>query len=260
LTVDKIIMRCLVFLIAFAALLAVSFADDACLVSKNCTSCLSSPGCGWCSVSAQCLTGTAGGPSSSHCAPGWRYGAPNVTCTNCTAVRACHSCSIEDECYWCSDTKSCHNNAEAVPCKAAHTCPCEEPAFDRCRACLAQGHCQWCRNGGLQNGGKCADRTATCNGTVAVDCPCSENDDCESCKKDYGCTWCDDTRKCEDPEHRNATCLSPQFCPFNVPKKSGFNAGSFVGGIFLGAGLLAIAIGGVFFWMKKKQQVSYQAM
>jgi len=56
-------------------------------------------------------------------------------------------------------------------------------------------------------------------------------------------------------------CAITHTCPL-VPTKpqKGFDAGSFVGGIFLGAVLLAMFGGGVYFFVWRKKNQGYQAM
>jgi hypothetical protein len=66
-----------------------------------------------------------------------------------------------------------------------------------------------------------------------------------------GCGWCESTSSCVDVDE--STCLFAHTC---FPNNGGgnsckFDGGAFVGGMFLGIGLVAIGIGGFLFYRWK---------
>jgi len=65
-----------------------------------------------------------------------------------------------------------------------------------------------------------------------------------------GCGWCDSTGQCVDADQ--STCLLAHTCSStNNGKSCEFDGGAFVGGMFLGIGLVAIGIGGFLFYRWK---------
>lgn len=105
----------------------------------NCTSCLSTPGCGFCLSSLECLTGSANGPASGPGCPDWIVSSSScpgnyilvllfcfilllqrasqaVCCAvppACGGYNDCASCADVDECAWCASESRCISLSEA---------------------------------------------------------------------------------------------------------------------------------------------------
>jgi hypothetical protein len=62
-----------------------------------------------------------------------------------------------------------------------------------------------------------------------------------------GCGWCEASSACVDSD--KSSCLLAHSCSDNG--KCGFDGGAFVGGMFLGIGLVAIGVGGYLFYRWK---------
>lgn len=95
---------------------------------------------------------------------------------------------------------------------------------------------------------------------VNCDVVCSTRSDCEPCVLTPGCSWCSNRATCEgtDIVTIGPACITTALG--SCPRPSTFDAGSFVGGMFLVIGLSALALGAFFLVRFYRRRVSYTAV
>lgn len=205
-------------------------------------------GCGWCPDNhmGQCLAGNKTGPTNQTC-NGWQF----ENCYDCSAVTDCKTCTeVNKFCQWCSNAKggSCEPLGGAAC--IILDCPCTD--YRTCTECMAEKRCNFCLQDAI-----CVEEDTKCDGPTAHTCPpCSSHKDCSKCNADFPCGWCKSKKSCVNYKE-DTNCLIQHIC--DIPSDGGFDAGSFVGGIFLGAFLVAIVGGLVYFTIWRKKQ-GYQAV
>lgn len=91
-----------------------------CIAISACGQCTTTPFCGWCGGSTECMPGTIQGPEAGFtCASGWAA-TQNFCATNpCTSISDCTQCALADQCGWCGASNSCLVGTEAGPTGAA---------------------------------------------------------------------------------------------------------------------------------------------
>ena len=220
---------------------------DTCSCSAvfSCDRCQETEGCQWC----------AGGPEVDPvCAPN-NGGCPNSglvahSCgTYCErAGPTCGECITAEGCTWCEKSSKCIDVSRSpAECGGlvTHQCKqCNEHLF--CSSCTEQPGCSWC---GEAKAPRCVESSTTNCGFLTHTCEsfCSDQTDCGSCRALRGCGWCSDG-SCVDID--TATCPLATQCP-KGSSKCGFDAGSFVGGMFLIIGLVLLVVGGYMFYRWK---------
>eukprot|EP01116_Phalansterium_solitarium_P018413 TRINITY_DN4863_c0_g1_i2.p1 TRINITY_DN4863_c0_g1~~TRINITY_DN4863_c0_g1_i2.p1 ORF type:complete len:358 (-),score=105.68 TRINITY_DN4863_c0_g1_i2:398-1471(-) len=226
--------------IGFSGCVAAS-SQCACHKYGTCSECIGSSQCQWCPTSGECLELT-----NSSC-PG---GAQELTCP-CTEYANCFECRTDDSCAWCSDIGGCANKTNLGGCLVAHNCNeyCQQGTD--CLGCEQLNGCSWCQN---YNDTQCIDTTTQ----IVTDCIaahscqdpqlCQYFTDCSMCNHVDGCGWCDQTNSCSDAS--DGKCAYRHYCsPSPSPSGSnsgdsprGFDAASFVGGMFLIVGIVVIGV------------------
>jgi len=201
-----------------------------CEANQDCSSCLGDDRCYWCNDAQVCKN--------------WGYPcAPARDCTNFCKTNGdtCASCNNIDGCVWCADTLTC-TDEKAATCMLTHTCPnCADHQY--CDPCLDVSGCQWC-----DESETCLELTDNSCTFMSHSCTsyCSFATTCDSCNGMRGCAWCE-SGNCVDVASTN--CLIAHSCA--AAETCGFDGGAFVGGMFLSWGLLALGVGGWFFYRWK---------
>jgi len=203
--------------------------------NMDCSSCKDDHmgACYWCNANANCVSKYQNQscphppPLSSQCLTYCALGANN-----------CEDCGNLNGCSWCPSRSMCTDSA--APCNGGfqYNCPrCE--VYTSCNTCLDEEDCSWC-----PSTGKCELTVkSTCETPGTCEQYCQTFSNCDGCTNTVGCAWCENSNKCTSIES-NTLCLLSHSCP-EKPFKCPFNAGSFVGGMFLVVGIGAV-VGVVF--------------
>lgn len=233
-----------------------------CIEAYNCAGCLQLPNCTYCGVNNRCMPTSL---ANNQTCPKIASLQNNATggCSDCYQNSDCGSCLEDDECGWCGLSQTCHMGDNSGPIDSS-TCSkawqyqacsdCE--SYDQCSDCFMDDACSWLNCGGQYS---CQNFSPNFNSSclIAQRCPCNSHGDCVSCQSDSACAWCGDNSTCVEIS-ANAPCRVTLFghCP-----RTGFSAGSFVGGMFLGAGLLAIAaFVALYFYRRRRSQATYESL
>jgi len=246
-----------------------------CDVYPTCTECVRDPGCFWCGANNTCMNSGSSCALPSHTCPC----GDNTDCDTCMQDSAqgcvwcdseggagscqptgtpgctmalncnqycqangpyCDACNSLNGCGWC-DSQSVCVDASAKTCNAPllHSCP-DCGSHHYCDTCQDAG-CVWCQNGECRRKGQ----TNGCMIIPSNQCDqyCGYFSSCADCNVIPGCNWCDDVGGCVDSD--TSVCKADFDCQGAT---CGFDGGAFVGGMFLGIGLVAIAIGGFLFY------------
>jgi hypothetical protein len=124
-------------------------------------------------------------------------------------------------------------------------------AYSSCTSCTLISGCGWCNATST-----CVDE-ATDNCPISTSCKvCEAIGSCNECLDTPSCNWCTEDNYCSNSV--TASCPITHTC--TVKKSSGFNGASFVGGMFLSAGLLIIAAVGFVFYRRRQATASYEAV
>eukprot|EP01102_Stenamoeba_stenopodia_P006810 TRINITY_DN18_c0_g2_i1.p1 TRINITY_DN18_c0_g2~~TRINITY_DN18_c0_g2_i1.p1 ORF type:complete len:270 (-),score=36.19 TRINITY_DN18_c0_g2_i1:83-892(-) len=243
----------------------VSFAPEvkatACFQALNCVDCLQLPNCSYCGVNNRCMLTTS---ANNQTCPKIASLQSNDTggCSECYKSTDCSTCLDDDACGWCGLSQTCHMGDNSGPIdssscsKAWQYQSCSDcQSYDQCSDCFSDDACSWLNCGGTYT---CQDFNPNFNSSclIAQRCPCNTHTDCVSCQSDSVCAWCGDNSTCVEIS-ANAPCRVTLFghCP-----QKGFSAGSFVGGMFLGAGLLAIAAFVALYLYRRRKAHSYESL
>jgi len=182
----------------------------------------------------------------------------------CDTNKDCGTCQEDDGCAWCTmDAKCIASTGGACSGPLAHTCPqtiCQDHLD--CDTCHNKDGCKWCSNLGA-----CKPNNAAygdCAIPLSCSSYCEKFKDCDVCNVKSGCGWCTHTSTCVNLAQTecaiNHLCPAPS-TPSKSSKKKGFDAGSFVGGMFLVIGLVGIGVIGFFVYKWKfSQRASYQEL
>jgi len=218
------------------------FTPCACEAYASCDTCTAGTGCNWCSGDSKCVA-----EGSTNCS--------NTPVKNCLCANNmdCYACRNALECVWC-DNYGCANMPAPGDCLISHSCTayCQSQASN-CDACNAVLGCGWC-----SGSNRCVDvnTAGQCPGLIAHTCPisCLSYRSCESCVGNTACGWCPANGNCYDPNDsfKPLACNALQHICTTCSPKTGFDAGSFVGGMFLIIGL--VIIGGIGFLYYKRRQ------
>lgn len=213
-----------------------------CSDNPDCQACSATNGCHWCASTATCVR-----TSQSECP------IPHTGCDSYCKVNGsagCSACVNLRGCGWCSDTAECRD-VDVAACQMTPTCA-NCGGYSYCSACSNDPGCNWCSN------------TKSCQPVRSVNClvphTCDnycalQSSSCTACLSTPGCGWCDDSSTCVSSD--TATCFLSHTCASQtvvVSKKGGFNAASFVGGMFLVIGILALALVAFFIYRWKVNQ------
>jgi len=99
----------------------------------------------------------------------------------------------------------------------------------------------WCE----QTGTCQSKKFSKCNGPIALSCPnyCHAFETCGTCNSKPGCGWCA-TGHCLDVDSETCGSLYVHACDPEpiIPTHCGFDAGAFVGGMFLVIGLIVLGV------------------
>lgn len=141
---------------AFAFEYLEPYSNGNCLTYTNCLQCLSDSLCGWCDLSAECVSRLTDEEFScartinvtqDQSAIEWNYliVQPNM-CANCSDYISCEQCTESSQCEWWPDDARCARlgrSSNAV--RSINSCPASCHSRENCSACLEeQGRCVWC--------------------------------------------------------------------------------------------------------------------
>jgi hypothetical protein len=177
----------------------------------------------------------------------------------------CRDCQDDtsNSCYWCEAKGKCLQHGEAAPAACIDMdkmpptpCPACDTIAD-CQSCSQAEGCGWC-------GASCKP-ISTCkaqNNPPLENCDvvCATRTGCEACTLTRGCSWCTNRGTCEGAD---IVTIGPPCTPAALgtcPRTDTFDAGSFVGGMFLVIGLSAIGLGAFFLVRFYRRRVSYTAV
>jgi len=259
-----------------------------CSMYSDCMFCRGGPGCKHvgsfpgCSIAPQCACDDMRTCGECSLIPGCAYCHGNSSCINATLVsdtdecrenctcdiyRTCDVCNADGRCAWCSDTEEGACQAREATCTHP-VLNCNDMCQTRyeCTGCMATPGCGWCADYNDQ----CMNlETGNCD-TFAASCPedCGARVNCDACVGVNGtsCKWCDDDmgRRCLHTHLQG--CLNPwvEKCA-NEPCKSGssgFNAGSFFGGMFLIVGIFLVLGCIILVWIRvvKGKRIGYSVV
>lgn len=162
-----------------------------------------------------------------------QYACPEVSDNVCAGQKGCTGCTLLTGCGWCAASQRC-----------------------------VLGNAQGPLDGSLCLG------TKSYNYNSQLDCTdCAEINSCSECGANPNCKWCNDggcipyfERECEDTTCKCPSCRKGYYCPPEGGdcRKLANSAGLFVGGMFLGFGIVGIAAGGYAFF--KKRSGEYQGL
>ncbi|ETN65266.1 laminin subunit gamma-3 [Anopheles darlingi] len=119
----------------------------ACATYGNCLECLSDSSCGWCDLTAACLSRDANESEQCRRGPDWRYlTIQPAHCSNCSNFISCEQCIESRQCEWWTEDATCarRGRSEAAV-RTVEQCP--TPCYLRsdCSSCLNdRGRCVWC--------------------------------------------------------------------------------------------------------------------
>jgi len=211
----------------------------------DCQSCRAQPGCKWCNNPGYCS-----GVDANNCSISLSC---SQFCNN--AASGCQACNNVNGCAWCDSNKQCVDPSVST-CLFTHTCD-DCSHYSYCDTCVDNQDCLWC-----EDTGSCQTRKNSPCKFIAHSCAgyCAQFSTCSDCSGTKGCAWCEDSSKCADAS--SANCLIAHTCtstPLNPPSPTcGFDAGSFVGGMFLIIGLIVIAVGAyVFYRWRTGKKIAY---
>jgi len=207
-----------------------------CSDNTDCTACLEdqSDGCAWCEFTGGgSCTNTPNGCLVAHNCNQY-CGEQGTTCDACVALNGCS---------WCETDATCVDSTSTTCNFISHSCP-DCGSHHYCDTCQ-DATCLWCQNGECRRKGDLAGCQVIQSGNC--DSYCAFFYDCNTCNVIPGCNWCDDINTCVDSDASN--CHVASGCGFG--NYCAFDGGAFVGGMFLGIGLVAIAIGGFLFYRWK---------
>jgi len=162
------------------------------------------------------------------------FACPDVSDNVCSGIRGCSACTLFVGCGWCAAQQKCVRGDPSGP----------------------------------LDGSLCLGSKSYLYGSSAA-CPdCVSINGCSECNSNPDCKWCEDggcisyyERECTDVLCTCPSCSRTQYCPADggdcatLPNE----AGLFVGGMFLGFGIVGIAFGGYVFY-KKKAGPDYQSL
>jgi len=256
-----------------------------CNVYSDCGECTSDNICSWCETTGTCFNTNDPKPCSAsqlfthshpcdcttiHGCPNCMYGSGgqsgdclwcangvcNVSCGmapiahSCSAFCGqnggdCTACSALEGCAWCESTQMCVDSQFTNCSMLTHTCQFCDDLTD-CWGCNARPGCGWCENSGncqTASNTSCM-LTHTCGSSTSGIDSCTLEVDCNSCQR-AGCAWCEDRQGCLNPQ--TAVCFIAHTCP-PKPELPGrkFDGPSFVGGMFLIIGIIAVGLVGFF--------------
>jgi len=119
-----------------------------------------------------------------------------------------------------------------------------------CQSCNNADGCAWCSS----DNPSCISTSAMskCDGLITHSCKatCNSYMNCAPCVNDENCGWCTTDAKCY-PLTQGPTGCTPLAHGCNF-QQAGFDAGSFVGGMFLVIGI--VVIGGLVFFLYRRRQ------
>jgi len=241
------------------------------LTTEGCFSCLSMPGCGWCAPTLSCHTGNFSAPTDDTvCIQEW-FGAGGTmlggACPemNCPGYSNCVSCLKEKSCGWCEPSNngpsSCMALGQTCPggANVDQSCPCQE--YNSCEDCVDDGDCVFCISSHScqtidVTNGNCKNDDP--NDQLTNNCPCTAWTDCDTCNGAEGCGWCDGknaSQNCVDIQ--STTCQLAHTCHEPCSSSHHFNAGSFVGGMFVMLGAIVLIAGAYFLyshWVSRRTE------
>jgi len=206
-----------------------------CSLFGDCQSCGDSD-CTWCENSLSCVNSTQATPDCL---------AAHSCAAFCESLTDCNSCNGVRGCGWCQSSGTCMSTLGVRPncAKLMLTCPhCDRRSY--CDTCIDEEGCTWC-----DNTASCmiSPAPASCQITHSCMSYCQSVQSCETCNQVKGCGWCGDSSTCISVD--DASCAFVHSCivppPVVLPQQ--FDAGAFVGGMFLIIGILILAVGGYFF-------------
>jgi len=146
-------------------------------------------------------------------------------------------------CQWAA-SKQCID-PEVVSAPIAHSCV-ECSFLSYCETCNAEPDCAWCSETGnchSKQGSPCNHWALGCDGY------CMKYTGCDACNAIKGCGWCDDLGECHTIQ--TTQCLFAHDCSPGACPACGFDAGSFVGGMFLPIGVVLLVYAGYRFYTWK---------
>lgn len=124
------------------------YSNGTCSQYNNCQHCLIDSMCGWCELSATCVSRTEDEETSCSVDGDWRYlTLQSSECSNCSNYISCESCTKTNLCEWWIEEARCSRVGAATSSAAVIPQMCPIPCFKRpdCRSCLEQkGRCVWC--------------------------------------------------------------------------------------------------------------------
>eukprot|EP01099_Mayorella_cantabrigiensis_P001643 TRINITY_DN1737_c0_g2_i1.p1 TRINITY_DN1737_c0_g2~~TRINITY_DN1737_c0_g2_i1.p1 ORF type:complete len:261 (+),score=32.35 TRINITY_DN1737_c0_g2_i1:28-783(+) len=219
-----------------------------CSTFTDCSTCTGSSGCGWCNSTSKCEALDA---SPKIC--------PEVLLLNCNCSvhTTCTECALAPGCGWCSSLKECLTN-NSTACQVVNVCECTTNR--NCFDCLLESGCGWCKS------------TSTCHlpddaqCSLSYNCSCSDIRNCESCSLYPNCEWCEDGDSTADFcfSSGDPICSTPaEDCSVPTPTTGddedddgGFDLDSFVGGIFLGVGVVCLLVGLLWVWRSRQEKAA----
>ncbi len=182
--------------------------------------------------SQKCVAIDGASGSSSQCG-NFGTGITKRTCRTCQQHSSCLACQNDPtSCFWCPGEQLCLPHDSGDTCKGMATLPsrCLDCSLytGSCTTCQAQPDCDWCltTNACITNTAPCAQKAETCREQ------CAQAFTCEGCLKMLDCRW--DGGVCGQ---RGVGQPHQIRCP---GYQTGFDAASFVGGIFLVLGLALV--------------------
>lgn len=226
---------------------------DNCSMMGSCEECLVNTVCGWCAPTLSCHPGNMTGPTDgTRCVQEWYSGGSTMgpgICPDCAGYTSCVECRRARSCGWCEDPAQSVCQALGTPCAggepADQSCPCE--FYEQCADCIGDGGCVFCAaSGQCQTIDVVKGNCDSTSDELTNSCPCSAfKQSCEACSAQEGCGWCDGGKGgCVDLS-LNPSCPVVHTC-LTCPSSHGFNAGSFVGGLFLMLGIVVLLAGSYF--------------
>lgn len=207
-----------------------------CSDQQDCFGCSNTGGCHWCVGEKACVnTNSSSCPIPITGCDGYCKEAGKAGCAACTNLAGCGWCNLQGECH----------DVNLATCLIAHTCS-DCSKYNYCGTCSNDPGCNWCTNSD-----SCRTKGASeCLIPHSCEAYCNTFTSCETCSTRKGCGWCEDKKSCVESD--TTPCFLSHSCGGSpVQKSKGFSAGSFVGGMFLVIGILALALVGYFVYRWK---------
>ena len=183
-----------------------------------------------CASTSKCVVVDRPNGGSSQCVNGLTH----RMCRSCQQHSSCLACQNDPQsCFWCPGEQLCLPHDSGNSCNGLATLPsrCLDCSLysDSCNTCQAQPDCKYCLSSSscVAAAGLCSQPVQTCRDQ------CAKIFTCEGCLKKVDCRW--DGGVCGG---RPLGMPHQYSCPRD---QAGFDAGSFVGGIFLVLGLALVA-------------------